>query len=149
MKKITIKINNKMKGTYGSSDFTGKGKPTQQKPTGKIEINVKRHKGDRAELASTIKHELHHVKYPKATEKETYKATRKTNISPAEQDRLIAKLRMGKINQKAGAIKRKFKMGNGDTKPGDLISKMNEQKSNIKRNSNNLSKQQVAIRGLV
>lgn len=145
MKKIKLKVNNKLKGALGSSDFK-KGNI----PTGKIEINIKRHKGDKAELASTIKHEMYHVKHPKATEKETYKATAKTKISPAEQTALLAKLRMKSLNYKSGAIKRKFKMGNTSTKAGDMITRMNEQKSsNIKRKSNNLSKRSVAIRGLV
>lgn len=141
---MKIKVNNKLKGALGSSDFK-KGNI----PTGKIEINVKRHKGDKAELASTIKHEMYHVKHPKATEKETYKATAKTKISPAEQSKLLAKLRTKSLNQKMGAIKRKFKLS-GETKPGDLISRMNESKSsNIRSNNNNLSKRDVAIRGLV
>lgn len=144
-KKFKIKVNNKLKGALGSSDFK-KGNI----PTGKIQINVKAHKGDKAELASTIKHEMMHVKKPKATEKQVYKATAKTKISEAEQNKLIAKLRMGKINQKAGAIKRKFKMGNAPTKPGDMISKMNEQKrSNITRNNQSISKTRLGIMGLI
>lgn len=143
--KPKLKVNNKLKGALGSSEFK-KGNI----PTGKIQINVKKHKGDKAELASTIKHEMYHVKHPKATEKQTYKATAKTKIPPAEQTKLLAKLRMKSLNYKEGAIKRKFKMGKVSSKPGDLITRMNESKKKIiKSKSNNLSKQQVAIRGLV
>lgn len=145
MKKIKLKINNKLKGALGSSDFK-KGNI----PTGKIEINVKRHKGDKAELASTIKHEMYHVKHPKATEKETYKATAKTKISPEEQSQLLAKIRMKSLNYKGGAIKRKFKMGNTPTKAGDMIARMNESKSsNIKRSNSQISKKRLAILGLI
>lgn len=149
-RKIKIIINNKLKGALGASDFKGKGRPTQLKPTGKIHINVKAHKGNRAELASTIKHEILHVKHPKMTEKQVYKKTSKSKISHAEQSRLISKLRMSKINKKAGSLKRKFKMGKVSTNPGDFISKMNETKRSSIINLNNpLSKRQVAIMGLV
>lgn len=141
---MKIKVNNKLKGALGSADFK-KGNI----PTGKIQINVKRHKGDKAELASTIKHEMYHVKHPKATEKETYKATAKTKISPAEQTQLLAKLRMKSLNYKGGAIKRKFKMGNAPTKPGDMIARMNEQKSSNIKNKSTVSKTRLSIMGLV
>lgn len=143
-KKVPI-VKKKLKGALGITHFDKKNKAI------KIEINTKhkQHK-DKAELASTIKHELYHAKYPKATEKETYKATRKSKISQAEQNTLIAKLRTKTLNYKGGAIKRKFKMGRNEAKPGDMISKMNESKqSNIKSKSNNLSKQKLAIYGLV
>ena len=133
----------KLKGAMGETHFDKNNKPI------KVFVDVKKHKGDKAELASTIKHELMHVKKPHATEKEVYKATAKTKISPAEQTKLIAKLRMKGLNEKAGAIKRKFKMGKGTNKPGELITRMNEEKSNIKSNSNNPSKQRIAILGLV
>lgn len=146
MRKAKLIVKNKMRGALGMSFFD-----KNNNPSGKIHINVKKHKGDKAELASTIKHELMHVKHPNATEKEVYKATAKTKIPPAEQNKLIAKLRMKNINQKQGAVKRKFKMGKEPTKPGDLISKMNEsKKSNIKSNNSSTPKvQRIAIMGLV
>lgn len=114
-KKYKISVNNKLKGALGQMD----------PKTNEIQINVKKHKGDKAELASTIKHELMHVKKPKATEKEVYKATRKTKIPPAEQSKLISKLRHKRLNYKLGAVKRKLKF-KGDINPGDLIKRNNE-----------------------
>lgn len=142
-RKLSIVINNKLKGSYGATSFKG------NKPK-KIEINVKSHRGDRAELASTIKHELLHVKHPKMTEKETYKRSRKTKINPYEQNNLISKLRMKTLNYKGGSIKRKFKMGKVETKPGEFISRVNENKqSRIISDNKPLSLKQIAIRGLV
>lgn len=117
-KKYKISVDNKLKGSLGEMDTK----------TNHIKINVKAHKGDRAELASTIKHELMHVNKPKATEKEVYKATRKTKISPSEQSKLIAKL------------------GSGKFKTGELISDMNT----IKRKVNNSqpTKRDIAIIGM-
>lgn len=139
-KKPKIVVNNKMKA-YGQTDVK----------TGVVEINKKKHKGDKKQLADTIKHELYHVKHPKATEKQTYKNTGKLeNMSQAEQTKLIAKLRMKKINYKGGAMKRKLKL-KGDLKPGDMISKMNGQAKpfNIKNINKLLSKTRVSIMGLV
>lgn len=126
--------------SYGQTDTS----------TNVVEINRKKHKGDKKQLADTIKHELYHVKHPKATEKATYKNTGKLeNMSKAEQDRLIAKLRMKKINHKMGAVKRKFKV-KGEAKPGDMITQMNEQKrSSIKNNNQQISKTRLSILGLV
>ena len=115
--KPRVGVNNKMKGSYGETTIR-KGKPPV------IKINVKKHKGNKAELADTIKHEMYHAKHPKASEKTTYKAMPKT-ISPKEQAKLIAKLRMKKLNYKGGAIKRKLKIGRGKLQPGDLIKKAN------------------------
>jgi len=123
MVKPKLSINNKLKGALGSSEYKGK------KPTGRIQINVKKHKGDLRELASTIKHEIMHVKKPKATEKEVYKATAKMKINPAEQSKLLSKLRHKTLNYKAGAIKRKFKMGKNKVGTGGLIEKANEIKN--------------------
>jgi len=127
--------------SYGSADTK----------TGAVHINVKKHKGDKKQLADSIKHEIYHVKHPKASEKATIKNTGKLeNISRQEQDRLIAKLRMKKINYKQGATKRKLKM-KGETKPGDLIQKSNE--GNPPRllytNSPFHLKQETAIKGMV
>lgn len=125
--KYKIGVNNKLKGALGQMD----------PKTNVIEINVKKHKGDRAELASTIKHELMHVEHPKMTEKQVYKKTAKTKIAPMEQDKLIAKLRNKKLNYKMGGLKRKFKMDKSESvSPGSFISRMNDEK-------------RVAIMGLI
>lgn len=115
-KKVKVVVNNKMKGSLGATSFA-KGRPT------KVEINIKKHKGDKAELASTVKHELMHVKNPKMTEREVYKRTAKTKIPPDEQRKLLAKVRMKGFNYKMGATKRKLKIGRVKTAPGELISK--------------------------
>lgn len=131
-KKAKIAINNKLKGALGSMN----------PKTNEIQINIKKHKGDRRELASTIKHELMHVKHPKMTEKEVYKRTAKTKIPPMEQSKLIAKLRHKTLNYKTGALKRKFKVDKSEkVEPGYFINKANEQRQ--------LSKRDVAIRGLI
>lgn len=134
-KKAKLKVNNKLKGALGQMDTK----------TNKIEINVKAHKGDRAELASTIKHELMHVNHPKAPEKEVYKKTAKTKIPSKEQTQLIKKLAMSqkrKTNYKVGALKRKFKMKKNDKiEAGSFISRANRAKS--------ISKKDLAIRGLI
>ncbi len=123
--KKKISINNKLKGALGQMDTK----------TNKIQINVKKHKKngklDKAELASTIKHELMHVKHPKMTEKEVYKRTAKTKIPLKEQSKLIAKLKHAPkmSNQKMGAIKRKLDIKRGEeVKTGDMIARMNEKK---------------------
>ena len=137
--KYKIKINNKMKA-FGQTDIN----------TGVVEINKKKHKKDKKQLADTIKHELYHVKHPKATEKETYKNTGKLENMPlSEQNSLIAKLRHKKMNYKTGALKRKLKM-KGEVKTGDMITKMNEnKKSRIINNNQTISKTKLAIMGLV
>ncbi len=132
-KKYKIVINNKLRGDYGAMNPR----------TNKIEVNLRAHKKngkiDRAELAGTIKHELLHVKHPKMTEKQVYKASAKTKIPPMEQHKLIAKLRKKKIHYTQGALKRKLKFKKDEkVEPGAFIRKANE-----------LSKKQVAIRGLV
>ena len=123
-------VNNKLRGRYGQIDMKTK----------KIEINVKAHKGDKAELASTIKHERLHLKHPKMTEKDVYKKSRKTKLSFGEQQKLISKLRMKKLNYKTGSIKRKLKIDKKyKTIPGSLINKASSMKSTTK----------TAIMGLV
>lgn len=136
--KVKIKINNHLKA-YGETDTS----------TNIIQINKKKHKGNKRELADTIKHELYHVKHPNATEKTTYKATGKLkNMSYAEEQKYLAKLRNKSINYKVGSMKRKFKM-NGKTKPGDFISEMNKRKIIKKSDNQSVSKQRIAIMGLV
>ncbi len=114
-KKPRIGVDNKMKGSFGET-ILQKGKPAI------IKINVKKHQGDKAELADTIKHELMHAKYPKMHEKTVYKRMKKP-MSQQEQDKMVAKLRMKKLNYKGGAVKRKLKMGAVKTTPGELISR--------------------------
>jgi hypothetical protein len=118
-KKIKYKmgVDNKLKGSYGMT-IIEKGK------TPVVKINVKRHNGNKAELADTIKHELLHVKHPKMTEKEVYKKT-KGKMSAKEQDQMIAKLHKKHINYRMGAAKRVFKKSES-TQPGDLINKSKE-----------------------
>lgn len=136
-KKYKIVINNKMRNDYGAMN----------PKTNKIEINVRAHKGDKAELASTLKHELLHVKHPKMTEKQVYKASAKTKIPPMEQHKLIAKLKNKSRNYKVGALKRKYKLG-PDTKPGDFISQVNSQKAE-RGVTEKKDKTQTAIRGMI
>jgi hypothetical protein len=123
-KKVKIMVNNKMKGAFGRMN----------PDTNKVEINIIAHKKkgkiDKAELASTIKHELMHVTHPKMTEKQVYRRTAKTKISPSEQSKLVSKLRSKAIHYKEGAMKRKFKLKATDRiEAGSYISKANEIKS--------------------
>ena len=137
-KKFKVVVNNKIKA-FGQVDVAKK------KPV--IEINKKKHKGNKAELADTIRHEIEHIKHPKASEKVVHKST-PMQMSPAEQSRMIAKLRNKKINYKEGAIKRKFKMGAVTAKPGDFISRMNESKRASKTNQKSTPKTNIGIMGL-
>lgn len=140
-KKYKIGVNNKMKGALGRMDPN----------TNRIEINVRKHKGDKAELASTIKHEIMHVKHPKMTEKEVYKRTAKTKIPEGEQKQLLSKLRNKKLNYKTGVLRRKFKMKSSEpVSPGTFISKMNEDKQPRITNINNLPKvEKISVMGLI
>ena len=136
--KLNIVVDNKIK-EYGIYD----------EKTGVAKINVKKHKGDKAQIADTIKHERYHHEHPQASEKATMKNTGKLeNMSSAEQNKLIAKLRMKKINYKQGVTKRKLKM-KGETKPGDLISKVNESPRLLNTNSPFHPKQNLAVHGMV
>lgn len=132
--KAKLTINNKLRGKYADMN----------PDNNHIRINVRAHKKkgklDKAELASTIKHELMHVKHPKMTEKQVYKRTAKTKIPYGEQQKLLAKLRHTKLNRKIGATKRKLKMKRSENAPGALITKANSQK---------LSQKDLAIRGLI
>ena len=69
-------------------------KDKTKKDYGVIKINRSHpaHK-DKRELASTIKHEIMHMNHPRMWEKTVYSKTAKTKIGPAEQKRLLAKLR--------------------------------------------------------
>lgn len=125
LKRAKIVINNRLKGSYGAMN----------PKTNKVEISIKAHKKhgklDRAELASTVKHELLHVSKPKLTEKQVYKKTAKTKISEGEQNKLIAKLRRKTTHYKVGAYKRKFKLGRRNLQPGELFNQSRSQKAKI------------------
>lgn len=129
-KKAKVVVNNHMKA-YGQMD----------PKTNVVEINKKKHKGDKTELADTIHHELLHVKHPNMKEREVKdKATREVDqMSQSEKDRLIAKVRMKGINQRRGALKRKYKMSASEDAPGAIISKFND----LPR------KERVSVMGLV
>lgn len=114
-RKPKLSVDNKLKGKYGEATIE-KGKPAV------VKINVRKHKGNREELADTIKHELMHVKHPKMHEKTVRKAMPE-KMSKSEEDKLISKLRMKKLNYKSGAAKRKLKMGAVKTRPGELITR--------------------------
>lgn len=134
--KPKIVINNKIKA-FGQTDTK----------IGRIEINRKKHKGDRSQLADTIKHELYHVKHPKAHEKTVYKKTPAIgSMSKSEEDNLISKLRNKSLNYKVGIAKKKLKL-KGDLKPGDLISKMNDNK--VIKNNQLSQKEKISIMGMV
>ena len=127
MRKVKIGVNNKLKGSYGET-ILNKGKAPI------IRINVKKHRGNKAELADTIKHELMHVKHPNMKEKAVQK---KTKVASGEQAKLIARLKT--LNYKVGAFKRKLKTAaRFETEPGALI---NEAKT--------MSRERLALMGLV
>lgn len=116
---------------------------------GKIKINVRKHKGDKEELADTVYHESYHARHPKATEKVTYKVTRRAmkTMPLSEKEKLVAKVKSN--HYKSGALKRKFKMGRVHHKAGDFITRMNESKSSEKQTNSKPSLRRVAIDGLV
>lgn len=120
--------------------------------TKRISINVKAkpHK-DKRELASTIKHELMHVTHPKLTEKQVYKRTRKTKISPQEQSELLKKLHRHKLNSRVGGLKSRLKMKREDeVVPGALINRAKELSQKAKEQSSGVSAAlKVAIMGAV
>lgn len=144
-KRAKIIVKNGMRDKFG--EILGR-----SDSSGKVEINVKAkaHK-DKRELASTLKHELLHVKHPNMTEKETYKRSRKTKISPQEESQLLSKVRMKKMNYKLGAAKRKLHMKRGSSEPGAIISQMNAQKdsSSSEGKPEMSERERVAISGLV
>lgn len=79
-KKPKFKIDNHLKA-YGEEDDR----------TGVIKVNVKKHKGDKQELANTVKHELMHFHHPKMKEKTVYKKL-KGQIHSKEASKLLKKL---------------------------------------------------------
>lgn len=83
--KAKIKVDNHLK-YFGETDTK----------TGVVKINVKKHKGNRQELANTLKHELYHVKHPKAFEKTTYKKVDR-KMKAKEVTKLLSKLGKGHV----------------------------------------------------
>jgi len=133
-KRKTLKVvtNNKMKA-YGSYD----------PKTNVIEINKKKHKGDQAELADTINHEMLHAKHPDMSEREVKKKA--SSYVPVSSN-------MKSIHYKMGAMKRKFKMTASDEiKPGSFIEKAREYNNQFINDvqDNDLSVEDVAIMGLI
>lgn len=119
---------------------------------GNIKINLRKHKGDKAEIADTLVHEEYHVKHPKATEKVTYKKTAQTmdNMSYGDKVKLVSKLRAKQNNYKKGAIKRKFGIDRHEKlEPGALIQRMNEQKVVRKTNQPNSSNFKLGVEALI
>lgn len=138
-KRLKISVNNKLK-EYGNEQG------------GKIQINVKKHRGNKSELADTIHHEMLHSKHPKASEKQIQKKTKidMSKMSYKQKEALTKKVRMKKLNYKGGALKRKFKMGPGKVEPGAYIKKVNESKTMRKSEpSQSVSRERLGIMGLV
>lgn len=145
-KKYKIVVQNGMKDKSGV--ILGQMDPK----TNKIRINVKaRAHKDKAELASTIKHEIMHVKHPKMTEKEVYKKTAKTKISPDEQRALLKKLHRASVHGRDGALRKKLKIAPGaKVGPGDLFNRAKEMSRNVAQQDDGMSiKKRVAFMGLV
>lgn len=144
-KKYKIVVKNGMKDKSGV--ILGQMDPN----TKKIKINVKaRAHKDKRELASTIKHELMHVKHPKMTEKEVYKKTAKTKISESEQRDLLKKLHRATITGREGALRKKYKIAPGKVEPGAIFNKAKEMSRNEAQQSDGVPVvKRVAISGLV
>ena len=88
MNRYRLVIKNKLK----DKDGTLMGDADVETGVIRINKNHRKHKKDKAELASTIKHEILHIKHPKMTEKEVYKRSAKTKLSSSEKRALLAKL---------------------------------------------------------
>lgn len=119
---------------------------------GTIKINVKKHKGNKAELANTIYHESYHQKHEKATEATTYKKTEEAmkQMSYGEKMALANKVRSKKLHYTQGAIKRKLGVSRHEKLiPGSLIQKMNEQKVVKKNNQPNTSGFKSGVQALI
>jgi hypothetical protein len=118
---------------------------------GKIKINVRRHKGDKEELADTVYHESYHARHPKATEKATYKKTAKAmkEMSYSEKVKLADSIHRKSIHYRQGSLKRKLKLGRGKVVPGTFYKKYNELKFQNKQNRRNkISPRKLGIMGL-
>lgn len=117
VKKYKVVLNNHLRGSFGAMN----------PKTNLIEINKKAHHGDKKELASTIAHEIMHVKHPNATEKQVYKKTAKTKLNPDEQRRMLEKLKGARREKGVKRMKRKLKINpNADVNPGDLYNRSKE-----------------------
>lgn len=77
MKKYKKVINNKLKGTYGITDFVKKTITINKKRhSGKNHGNgIKKNKNGTASIIDTIVHEMTHAKHPKMSEKMVLKKT--------------------------------------------------------------------------
>lgn len=95
-KRVRIVVDNKLKGAFGETDLD----------TNVIKINKKKHfdkslkmvnpTGDPyKDLASTVNHELLHIKHPKATETAIRKIEKKqaATMTPKRKKQLLATLR--------------------------------------------------------
>lgn len=134
-KKYKIVVKNGMKDKHGL--ILGQIDPKTKQI--RINASAKPHK-DKRELASTIKHEMLHAKHPKMTEKQVYKNSKKTSITPQEQSELLKKLHRHKLNSRIGGLKRKFKMKREESvEPGTFINKLKALNE----------KQRVALMGMV
>ncbi len=80
---VKYKVNNKMRGSYGTTDVDTK----------TITINKKMHKKDGESLLDTIAHEHMHLKHPRMHEKTVRKLTPKKikHMSKKSKSRLYAK----------------------------------------------------------
>ena len=96
MKKPIIKVNNHLKGDWGTTDT-----PPGKRPL--IQINLKKHKEDpfkkrytyKQSVADTMVHELMHARHPRMTEKTVYKKTARKmrSVSKAEVEKLYNKIK--------------------------------------------------------
>ncbi len=109
---VKIVINNKEKG-FGSFD----------EKKNLITINRKRHKGNKSELLDTVVHEKVHARHRKMKEQTVRRVTAKmiAGMSPEQKRQHLAKLRMKSIDTKLTKLKKKYKMSQSESKPGDII----------------------------
>lgn len=153
-KKYKIVVNNKMRDAMGNVNIDREGKSSDGKPI-KIQINMRAHKKkgklDKAELASTVKHELLHIEEPKLTEKEVASRTAKTKIPPAEQAELLKKLHRTTLAGREGALRKKYKMKPGEkVEPGAIFNKAKEVSQKTAQNEDKMPlKKRVAFMGLI
>lgn len=138
-RKAAIKVDNHIKA-FGEEEG------------GKIKINVRKHfrgvKGTKSplmELADTVYHETYHAKHPNATEKVTYKKTRSAMNEMSHEDKM--RLARKVLHYKAGAVKRKLKLGRGNVEPGAMYRKYKQSES-VKKSVKKPNKR-LGIIGLV
>lgn len=124
---------------------------TYEDKTGVLEINRKKHKGNLAEEADSLKHELYHRAHPKATEKTTYQKTHTAmkEMTYNEKVALANKVRAKNSHYVQGAVKRKLGISKHEKmQPGSLIQKMNELKV-VKRNQPKASNFKLGVEVLI